>query len=420
MPRPVKFLRALLAAIALLALSAGARATADGGPILILISFDGFRWDYIDRFPTPNLHALAARGVRAQELIPSFPVLTFPNHYTIVTGLYPEHHGIVANTMRDPVLPDRFAMANDAATGDGRWWGGEPLWVTAIRQGRRSATMFWPGSMAEIRGVRPDEWRPFDAQFTADKRTAQVLEWLGRPDGERPSFVTLYFDDVDHAGHDFGPDSAELRDAVATLDRQLGDVVAGVRSRGLDERTTVVVVSDHGMVSLSHSREIYLDDYIDAESVDILESTGFLALGPRGGSAAAIRAIYSRLRGAHPHLRVYTRENMPARLHYRDNPRIAPIIGIPDAGWAVTTRARKQRRRDEGRKPEVATHGFDPADRVMHATFVAAGPNVREHVVVPPFENIQIYNFLCGVLGLKPAPNDGSAARVSAWFRRSP
>jgi predicted AlkP superfamily pyrophosphatase or phosphodiesterase len=409
---------ARLVCTAILAIAATAGAA--GGPILVLVSFDGFRWDYIERFPTPNLHALAARGVRAKEMIPSFPVLTFPNHYTIVTGLYPEHHGIVANVMIDPLIPVRFSMSNDEATGDRRWWGGEPLWVTAIRQGRRSATMFWPGSMADINGVRPNEWRPFDGKVTAAARTAQVLDWLGQPESTRPSFITLYFDDVDHAGHDFGPDSMELRNAVALLDRQLGDLVAGIHARDLDDRATVVVVSDHGMASLSESRVIYLDDYVDVSGLDLLESTGTLALGPRAGSTLDVDAVYRRLRGAHPRLRVYTRETMPARLHYNENPRIAPIIGIPDAGWTVTTHARKQRPRDDGRKPEVATHGFDPADRIMHATMVAAGPDVRRGLVVPPFENVQVYNFLCAILGLTPAANDGDAARVSAWLRRSP
>src|SRR6478672_5181399 len=154
---------------------------APAAPLLILVSFDGWRWDYINRLPAPHLKALAARGVRARKLIPSFPVLTFPNHYTIVTGLYPEHHGIVANTMRDPAMPERFAMAADTAK-DAAWWGGEPLWVTAIRQGRRAATMFWPGTEAAIDGVRPSAWRPFDKSVTSPARVDQVLEWLALPE----------------------------------------------------------------------------------------------------------------------------------------------------------------------------------------------------------------------------------------------
>jgi len=392
--------------------------SAEGDPILILISFDGFRWDYDSRFPAPNLHALARRGVRAKEMIPSFPVLTFPNHYTIVTGLYPEHHGIVGNNIVEPGYPVKFTMSNDDAVRDGRWWGGEPLWVTAERQGRRSAAMFWPGTEAEIRGVRPSYYRAFDGKLPASARTAQVLEWLALPQGQRPSFITLYFDDVDHAGHDHGPDSVELRRAVATLDRALGTLAAGVRRLGLDAQTTLIVTSDHGMAPVSESRSILLDDYIDVSTVDVIESGGFLALAPRQG--VELMPLYQRLRNAHPRLRVYTRDEVPSRLHYSNNPRIAPIIGIPDTGWTVATRAARQRRHDDGRAPQAATHGFDPADTIMHAIFVAAGPELRRGLVVEPFENVDLYNFMCAVLRITPAPNDGQPARAAAWFQRSP
>jgi len=406
-------------ALALVALALGsAPSGAVTDPILILVSFDGFRWDYINRYPTPNLKALARAGIRAKELIPSFPVLTFPNHYTIVTGLYPEHHGIVANNIVEPGNPVKFAMSNDEAVRDGHWWGGEPLWVTAGRAGRRTAAMFWPGTEAEIGGLRPSYFRPFDGKLPAASRTAQVLEWLALPEQQRPSFITLYFDDVDHAGHDFGPDAVETRNAVATVDRELGVLAAGIRRLQLNDRTTIVVVSDHGMASLSESRVILLDDYIDPAGVTVIESGGFLALAPHDGIDRA--ALVSRLQKAHPRLRVFTPETMPARLHYSGNPRIAPIVGIPDAGWIVTARAARQRRHDDGRTPQAGTHGFDPAITVMHAIFVAAGPDLPRGLVIDRVENIDLYNFMCEVLKLTPAPNDGRPERVSAWLQHSP
>src|SRR3954451_23677027 len=209
-----------LALVLALALGCGAAASSRQGgnsPILILISFDGWRWDYIDRVPAPNLKALAARGVRAAALIPSFPILTFPNHYTIVTGLYPEHHGVIANTMRDPGMSERFTQSSTTAK-DAGWWGGEPLWVTAIRQGLRAATMYWPGSEAAIGGVRPTYWRGYDKSLATLDRVTQALTWLALPASERPSFVSLYFEEVDTAGHDFGPVSPELARPAAHLD----------------------------------------------------------------------------------------------------------------------------------------------------------------------------------------------------------
>jgi len=366
-------------------------------PILVLASFDGWRSDYIDRFPTPNLHALAARGARAERLIPSFPPLTFPNHYTIVTGLYPAHHGIVANRFRDPAMPERFTMGGATAR-DPAWWLGEPIWVSAIRQGRRAATMFWPGSEAPIAGVRPTFWRPYDKTVLSPSRVDQVLEWLSLPDGERPSLVTVYFDEVDSAAHDFGIDSPQLTTATAHLDAALGQLIGGLARMGLNDRTTVVVVSDHGMTPLSPDRVILLDDYIDLDSVDLVDTDGLLALAPKNGD---VNGLYAKLHGKHPSLAIYRRDQVPARLHYRGSPRIEPIIGIPSDGWTVTTRARLANR-------HAATHGFDPGDQSMSALFVAAGPRIGAGIVLAPFENVDIYNFLCSVLELRPAANDGS------------
>lgn len=401
--------------LALLAL-AQSHGPSDPILILILISFDGWRWDYADRFPAPNLRALARGGVSVRQLTPVFPALTFPNHYTIATGLYPERHGIVANTMRDPAMPDLFSMSSNAVR-ESAWWGGEPIWVTAGRQGRRTAAMFWPGTEAEIQGRRPTYWKPFDGKMPAEARFAQVREWLALPESQRPAFITLYLDDVDHAGHDFGPDGPELRAAVATLDRHLGALVAAIRNLGLEGRTTVSVVSDHGMAPLSGERVIWLDDYIDVSAVEVTEWEGVLMLAPR--DPTAVEDLYQRLRGAHRRLRIFTRDTMPARLHYRRSPRIAPIVGIPDDGWTVTTRERRRRRLDEGRLPQRATHGFDPASTAMQGIFAAAGPEVRRGLAVPSIENVHLYNFLCDVLHVVPAANDGDPERVSAWLRRS-
>jgi len=395
--------------------SSPAQPPASPPPIVVLVSFDGFRWDYVDRPPARNLRALAARGVRVREMVPSFPVLTFPNHYTIATGLYPAHHGIVANVMTDPSIADRFSMSSSAVR-DRRWWGGEPIWVTAIRQGRRAAAMFWPGTEADIGGVRPTYWEPFDGSRSADARVAHVLEWLALPEAERPSFVTLYLDDVDHAGHDFGPDMPELTAAIARLDAGLGKLVDGVQQLDLTNRVTIVVVSDHGMTALSDQRIIWLEDYIDVDGVDVTEWDGLLSLTPKSGS---VDAIYRRLHRAHPRLQVFTRETLPARLHYRDNPRIPAIIGIPDDGWIVTTRERRRRRVEEGRVLQRGTHGFDPANRRMHAIFVAAGPEVRRGVVVPTMDNVNVYEFLCAALKLTPAANDGDASVTRGFFERS-
>ncbi len=385
-------------------------------PILVLVSFDGWRWDYTDRFDVPNVRALASRGVRVRELVPSFPALTFPNHYTIVTGLHPEHHGIVANVMIDPRMPERFTMSSRTSR-DSAWWGGEPIWVTAVRQGRRAATMFWPGSEVAVGGVRPTYWKPFDGKLPSDARTGQAIEWLSLPEAERPSVITLYQELVDHAGHDFGPDSPEVAAAAADLDRTLGSLVAAIDRLNLAGRTTVVLVSDHGMASLAPERVIWLDDYLDIASVEVTEWEGLLELSPRENTPDALERIYERLRHAHPRLRVYKSGSLPDHLRHGTNARIPSLIGLPDDGWVVTTRQRRLQPHDDGWFPQRGAHGFDTAYQDMHALFTAAGPKVVSGLVVPTMNNVNIYEFLCAVASLTPAPNDGDPS-VSRVFLR--
>lgn len=408
MKAPIQLLPLIVAAVLLLA---GAARQADQ-PILILISLDGWRWDYLERAKAPNLRKLAAAGVRAEALIPAFPSKTFPNHYTIVTGLSPEHHGIVSNTMVDRTIgPERFTMASTTAK-DARWWGGEPLWVTAIRQGRRASVLFWPGSEAPIGDVRPGDWLPYSDAFPNKERIDRMLSWLARPEAERPSFATLYFSDLDTVGHSSGPDSPAVLAAADRLDALIGTLVAGVDRLGLTKRTNYVVVSDHGMSQVSADRSIFLDDYLDPATVDVVEMSPVLQILPRSGSADD---IYRALKGKHNALSVYRREEMPAHLRYRSHARIPPVVGLADDGWTITLRSRVTLRPGGARGGE---HGYDPYYRSMFGLFIASGPSFRRAAVVPAFENIHIYELMCRALGLKPAPNDGDPSLADRFLAR--
>jgi predicted AlkP superfamily pyrophosphatase or phosphodiesterase len=407
----------LIAALAVIATLAGPRAQSRD-PIVILISFDGWRWDYTDRANAPNLRALAARGVRAKELIPSFPSLTFPNHYTLVTGLYPGHHGIVSNTMATPSMPRKFSMSSNEVRNAG-WYGGEPVWLTAIRQNRRAMSMFWPGSEAAIGGISPTRWWPFDGSVPNEERVRRVLDWLSLPEGERPAFLSLYFQEVDHIGHVSGPDSPEVLDAAARLDTALGQLVTGIDRLGLSDRVTIVVVSDHGMAPHEDDQMVFLETAIDPATVNVIATGEFVQLAPLPGrerDVSSIDAIIRAVRGKLPHVTFYKREEIPARYHYRDHPHIAPIIGVADEGWMVTTREQEARRKPDAEARRGA-HGYDPALRSMHGLFVAAGPAVRQGLVAEPFENVHVYDFLCALLKLTPAPNDGDARATNGFLR---
>jgi len=386
--------------------------TPDQPGVVILISIDGFRPEYLGRFETPNLRRLATEGVHAPDgMIPVFPSLTFPSHYSLVTGLYPEHHGILGNTIYDPKWDAWFRYHDPSAVGDERWWGGEPIWVTAQRQGLRSATFFWVGSEAPVCGVRPTYWKEFDSSIPSVERVDQVLRWLDLPEAERPALLTLYFGEVDSKGHRYGPDSPEVADAVRRVDGHLGRLIRGLAERGLQGRVNLVVVSDHGMAATSPERVIVLDELIDLADVRIVNLSPVLMLRPRSGKLKAVR---DALAGAHPHLALYRKEEVPPRLHFRDHRRITPLVGLADEGWSIVS----SRGRRNSRGVPRGMHGYDNALVSMRALFVAHGPAFRRGVETEPFESVHLYELIATVLGIEPAPNDGNPEALQDVLRR--
>jgi predicted AlkP superfamily pyrophosphatase or phosphodiesterase len=376
----------------------------DLNPTVILISFDGWRWDYHMKVPARHFQRLIARGVRAEGLIPSFPSKTFPNHYSIVTGLYPGRHGIVANNIWDNEKKRSFTMANRAEVRDPMWWGGEPIWVAIQRAGQRAAPFFWPGSEAPIAGVPPTYHEPYNGNMPASDRVRWVLRRLDLPAAERPTFLTLYFEDLDDAGHSAGPDSQAVRDATLRADSYLGQLVDGLDQRGIAHRVNIVVVSDHGMAAVSSSRVVFIDDYISLDDVIISDLNPTLGIFPKPGREDA---VYRALANAHPRLHVYRRHDTPEHWHYRDHPRIPPIVGVADDGWQVMRRTSLKDVAARIVRRAGGQHGYDPHNMSMRGIFVAAGPAFKEGATVPAFENVHIYNALAQVLGVTAASNDG-------------
>lgn len=377
------------------------------GPV-ILISIDGFRPDYLDRGLTPNLSALAARGVHG-AMRPSFPSKTFPNHYTLVTGLRPDRHGIVDNTMIDPQMPGRtFRLGDAAEVTDAAWWNeATPIWVSAERAGLPSATMFWPGSEAAIRGVRPTYWKPFDQSLSAQARVEQVLNWLDEP--LRPAFLTLYFDEVDSHGHWTGPDSAELNAALERTDAAIGRLVAGLEARGLLSETDIVVVADHGMAATSRSRVIPLEDLVEAADGRALVTGPYLAFQPAPDRRAQAEAALLR---DHAHMSCWRKAELPARFVYGGHRRVADLFCLAEVGWEILPEATAARRPMAG-----GAHGYDPADPSMAALFLAAGPGVRRGASLPAFDNVDVYPLLADLLGVTPEQTDGDLAALAPILR---
>ncbi|CAN5349892.1 ectonucleotide pyrophosphatase/phosphodiesterase [soil metagenome] len=402
-----------LLVLALLTLSGGGCAGPQQSTIVpraeehtvVLISLDGFRRDYLEWHAPPTLLALAEEGVVADAMIPSFPTSTFPNHYTIVTGLHPQNHGIVNNTMYDPVFDATFSLRNEGPRED-RWWGGEPIWSTAEKQGVRTAAFFWPGTEAEIAGARPSRWMRFDSSVPYGTRVDSVLSWLSLPRADRPRMITLYFEEPDQTGHAEGPTAPAVRAAVHKSDSALARLVNGLRQRGLFDAVNLVVVSDHGMTEVTPEQVAYVSDVLDTAAFHVVTG-GVLFLGwSRTGDNAGMVAALRRL----PHVSAWLREDVPARLHFSDHRRITPVVAVADDGWLIAAN-RSWRATGGGR------HGYDNELPSMRTIFIARGPAFRRGARIPEFSNVDVYALLAHVLGLTPAPNDGSLAIIGAALR---
>ncbi len=378
-------------------------------PVTILVSIDGFRSDYLDRGVTPNLSRLAAGGVTG-IMHPSFPSKTFPNHWTLVTGMYPDHHGITANKMEDAARPKEvFTMQSD----DPFWWNeAMPIWVDAEKAGIRTGTEFWPGSNVAVGGVRADKWpykieggtRPSDwAQFsqviTGEQRVNGILDWVRRPAAIRPMLLTLYFDTVDTAGHTYGPDDQRTTDAVADVDKRIGELVAGLAELG--QPANLVIVADHGMAATSGEKTLGILGGLAEEDYHLVEAGPYLSLTPAPGKEAKVEKA---LLGKHNHYECWRKSEIPARFHYGTNPRIPAILCLAETGWQVSDKPGKAG--DKG-----GNHGFDNLSPEMNALFVANGPAFRAGTKVQPFTNVDIYPLLRDLIGLPAKPGvDGTDA----------
>jgi predicted AlkP superfamily pyrophosphatase or phosphodiesterase len=376
-------------------------------PYVVLVSLDGFRYDYAQRYGAKHLLALAARGASASKgMLPVFPSLTFPNHYTIVTGLYPDHHGIVANSFYDPARKEKYSVSDPKTTVDGSWYGGTPLWQLAEKQGMRSASFFWPGSEAEIQGKRPSYYLAFDDKFPDEKRVEQVLAWLRLAPAQRPHFITLYYSNVDHAGHSFGPDAPETGDAVRHVDDMIGKLTDGIAQMGL--AVDLIVVSDHGMET-SQGGWIALDKWADLAQ---FETSGSLLYAKSESDA---EKVYKSLLDVSDKFKVYRREKVPKNLHFDSNPREGDPLVVPTGPFAIVAHAP-----GNSTAPVRGVHGYDPATMPsMKAIFYAAGPDIRAGVDLPPFENIHLYPLIAEILGLRIGPVDGQLPVLQVVLKKS-
>ncbi|GAB3164842.1 alkaline phosphatase family protein [Telluribacter humicola] len=361
-------------------------------PYIILISADGFRHDFAKKYGAQNLLRLSGQGVAASAMLPSFPSLTFPNHYTIVTGLYPAHHGLVNNTFYDESKKMRYSMSNKRAVADSSWYGGTPLWVLAEQQRMLSASFYWVASESAIQGTHPSYYYIYNEKIPIDTRIQTVKEWLQLPEEKRPHLITFYFPEVDHEAHTYGPDSKEAGEAVRFVDESIGKLVATVDSLQLP--VNYIFVSDHGMTQVDTQNTLSLPASIDTSQFII--PSGDVMLHLYAKDKKAVKSTYEALKKEAKDYDVYLTESTPAHWHYSKKDdrynRIGDILLVPRPPKVFNI---------SNRKVTPGKHGFDPRIPDMHATFYAWGPSFREGVKIDTFENIHVYPLVANILDLK-------------------
>lgn len=405
-----------IAALSLCGVVAAQQKIRDLKPTVILISLDGFRYDYVDKYSPPAISRLAREGVRAKWMIPSFPTKTFPNHYTIATGLYPQNHGIVENNVYD--FGEIFTMSKRKEVENPRWWWGEPVWVTAEKQGQIAASYFFVGTETMIQGEAPTHWRTYNGRVPNIMRVDKILSYLDQPVDKRPTMLSMYFSTTDDVGHEFGPESEEIKYAVWEVDGYIERLMAGLKARGIDRRVNIIIVSDHGMAAVDQRNAIVMDEYFDTADkklADPIITTGEIwQIWPKPGKEDEIMRALAPIK----HATCWRKADIPARLHYNTGRRIAPIVCSSDEGWFMTSRERydTQKKSDDFGQTRGA-HGYDNRVQSMQATFIAHGAAFKRGYVAEPFPNVDVYNIMCKILGLKPAKNDGEFDRVKGMLR---
>ena len=374
-------------------------------PYLIFISADGYRYDYTEKHNAQNLQKFSNEGVKAKAMLPSYPSITFPNHWSIITGLYPSHHGLIDNFFYDYSRKEAYAMNKKENAEDGSWYGGIPLWSLAEQQGMVTASLQWVGSASDAGGIRPTYYYHYHEKFSPEEKISKVVNWLKLPEDVRPHFISLYFPEVDGAGHRFGPESEETKNAVKLVDNAIGNLVEKVNQLGL-KNVNFIFVSDHGMIKVDKENPLSIPEMLlNKERFDIYNSQTLLRVVVKNPNE--IKAVYHQLKATKTgDYKVILTKRFPRKLHYgtKDDKynRIGQILLVPNAPKIFL---------EKGKSTSVGKHGYNPRiTPEMKAVFYAWGDVFKNNLEISEFSNVNIYPLVAEILGLKVSqPIDGSA-----------
>jgi alkaline phosphatase D len=377
-------------------------------PYLVVLSLDGFRWDYQDKAPTPWLDSISKFGVRAEGLQPAFPSKTFPNHYTIATGLYPGNHGLVSNSFYAPDLKSYYSIRDRSKVEDGRFYKGEPIWVTAEAQKVKTGSYFWVGSEATIKGYAPTYWKIYDHYFPYIQRVDSVIDWLSKPYGERPNLVMWYLAESDDIGHRNGPDSPEIVATIQMLDSVIGNFLIKAQTLGIRDSLNFIIVSDHGMGAIDTVHSVYLTDVVKNQWIDTtFGGNPFMLIQPVEGFADSVVHAFDKVEG----VSIWKKEDIPERFHLKQSERLTDLVMVADSGWSIGYKANKK-------KYGGGTHGYDNLNRDMYGIFYGVGPQFKSGYKAGVLYNTDIYDLMAHILEITPASNDGDFKRIEPVLKQ--
>lgn len=371
----------------------------------IIVSLDGFRWDYPQIHGTPNLNKMAQNGVSA-VMRPSYPASTFPNHYTLITGLVPDHHGIVNNIFWDRTNHRQYSMGDSLTRYNPDYYKGEPIWTTAQRQGVKAASIYWVGSDINIKNSYPTYYKEWADQprLTFQQRVDTALAMLTKKEADRPHLITLYMDEPDASGHHYGPTGQETKLMVNHIDSLIGKLIDGIEKLPFGNQVNLIVTADHGMTDVSKDRFININDYLKPSWYERAIGNNPTSIFASKENRDSIYAALSKI----DNIEVYRKNKVPKKLKYGTNPNIGDIVVIPACGWQFGFKP----------SPNIGAHGYDPAHPDMQVIFFAIGPDFKVGYKGKSFDNTAIYPLLAHLLGVKPAQNDGNFKQVKSFLKK--
>jgi predicted AlkP superfamily pyrophosphatase or phosphodiesterase len=366
----------------------------------IIVSLDAFRWDYPQMYSTPNLNKIAQIGVKADRMKPSYPASTFPNHYTLATGLVPDHHGIVNNTFWNKKSGIRYSMGDSVTRNNPAYYLGEPIWITAQKQGVKTGNVYWVGSDIAIKNTYPTYYKVYDKKpmISFAARIDTVVSWLNKKEEDRPRLIMLYFSEPDGKGHHFGPKSREVGNEVHYLDSLMGDLMHKIEKLPIASKVNVIITADHGMTEISSDRFVCMKDYLPSRWVEKVDGTNPTSIFTREGYRDSVLMALKKV----SHIKAYKKEEIPISLNYGTSDRIGDVVVCPDCGWQFANAP----------APIKGAHGYDPNSPDMQVIFYAYGPDFKKNYKSKGFINVDVYPLLAYLLGVNPEKTDGDFNRI--------